>query len=361
MSLSRLLSECPNIQDRLDAVWADKTMPLQPAAHLEFLQSQANTRLVKQQVTPGGSKRKTVEVTWFQRGNGNGVEGVSSTICTAEEQYGDQTKEYTISDTDNITTGGEVVHIEQLDTYCQDNGSYFLERLRWHVEWLERLVAKKSAQQAAALIGKYRSTVNPVDASDNLLVSTQLKNGNPDFSTMQKIKKAARKSGYGASPVVFADSLYDYFEIGQFAGCCAESGINVNDAISRFGIAVLYDDFVSEAMGGEEFSLMTEFGAHQLLTYTSAQRLDGVLPDLLARGSNYAKFSLLSPRGVPIDVTVKDDCGVIHIIPVATTKVIALPSDLFSAGDEFEGVNYLNGIKVIPPSCDEICYPPNEE
>jgi hypothetical protein len=358
MSVTRLLSVCPDIQAALDQVWADKAYPMQSYAHLQMLLSQANARQIKQQITPGSSKIKQVEVTWFQRGNGEGVTGQSQPVCVATERYGDNVKSYTIANDDTKGTGGEIIDIRDLDLYCQDNGAYFLARLRWHLEWLDRLVAQKTAQEAALQVGKYRSTVGPVDANDFLEIYTQLANGNPNPTAIHQIKTAARKTGYGTAPVVFADDLYTYAEFNNLTGCCAESGNDLGRAINAMGIAVLYDDFVSQAMGGSSFSYMTELGASQLLTHSTAQRLDGTILRQLPAHSNYVTIQLLTPAGLPADVTISDDCGKISIIPTVTSKLITLPEELFATGDEYEGVNYTNGISIVLPPCATDCYPP---
>ena len=239
-----------------------------------------------------------------------------------------------------------------------DNGSYFLARLRFHLEWLDRLVAEKTAQEAALQVGKFRSTVGPVNANDFLEISTQLANGNPNPTAIHQIKTAARKTGYGTAPVVFADDLFTYAEFNNLTGCCAESGNDLARAISAMGIAVLYDDFISQALGGSSLSYMTELGASQLLTHSTAQRLDGTILRQLPAHSNYVTIQLLTPAGLPADVTISDDCGQISIIPTVTSKLITLPEELFAAGDEYEGVNYTNGISIIAPSCEPVCYPP---
>lgn len=357
MSVSRLLSVCPNIQERLDAVWADKAYPQKEYAHLQMLRSDANRRQIVERIVPGRAKIKTVEVTWFQFFNGSFVEGQVQPVCTATEKYGDNIKEYTIAQTDSIGTGGEIIDIRDLDLYCQENGTYFLDRLRFHLEAIDRGVAEKTAAQAVAQIGKYRSTVSPVDANDYLEVFTQLANGNYNPRVIHQIKTAARKTGYTA-PVVFADDLFSYFEFNSLTGGIAASGNDLMRAMNQMGIVVLFDDFLPDAMGGAEFSYMTELGASQLITHSSAPRLEGVLPELLARGSNYAMFSLLSPAGLPVDFTISDDCGNISVVPTVTSKLITLPEDLYPAGSQYDGVNFTNGISIIDPPCETPCYPP---
>jgi hypothetical protein len=358
MSVTSLLSACPNIQDRLDAIWADKNFPLTSKAVTEYLLSAPNRRGITQLIVPSqSSKIRKVEVKYFQRFEGDGVEGQCQPVCTAEEKYGDNVSEYTIDCDDSIGTGGEFVDIQDLDRYCGDNGAYFLERVRWHLEAIDRLAHKKHVEQLAALAGGYNVDVDNVDGDDNLLVSTRQANGNYDPEVMQIIANAARENGYSSAPVIFGNTIYNYYRM-SLAGCCLENGVDFAAATSQYGFGAAFDLEMSKALGGKDYSIMLDLGAAQLLNWSASQRLDNVLPELLNRASNYAMFSLLSPAGINVDFTISDNCGKISIIPTATTKVIVLPNDLFAAGSDYEGVNYVNKIKIVPPSCEPICYPP---
>ena len=50
--------------------------------------------------------------------------------------------------------------------------------------------------------------------------------------------------------------------------------------------------------------------------------------------------------GMKVDMVMSDNCGRVTIALTATTKLIALPTDMFSAGDVYEGVNYVTGLVV---------------
>jgi hypothetical protein len=355
MSIARLLSVCPNIQDRLDAIWSDKSAPLIAKPSLEFLMSPANRRQITQLATPGLSKRRKVEVRWFQRFEGDFVEGQEQPICVATEQYGDNTQEYEILATDSLGTGGEVIDIRDLDLYCGDNGAYLLERIRWHLEAIDRGVHIKTAQQLAASAGKYNVDVENVNGADELEFSVKLASGQYDPEAMQIISNAARENGYSSAPIVFGNKLHNYYMMSQ-SGCCIDLGVDFMSIVNQYGIGVAFDKEVSKALGNASKSIMMDVGAVQLLTYTSSQRLDGILPEILNRASNYAAFSLLSPAGLEVDFTVSDDCGKISVIPTATTRVITLPDDLFASGSDYEGVNYLNKLTIVDPPCNIPCY-----
>lgn len=65
-------------------------------------------------------------------------------------------------------------------------------------------------------------------------------------------------------------------------------------------------------------------------------------------GTNYEHMVIRDPKtGFPLDLTISDNCGVISVNITGTPKVVGLPNDLYAVGDEQEGVNYFNKIKVV--------------
>jgi len=69
--------------------------------------------------------------------------------------------------------------------------------------------------------------------------------------------------------------------------------------------------------------------------------------DVIA-ASNYYATTLVHPEsGIPMDVVFNNTCGAISIIVRATTKLVALPNDLYAAGESMEGVNWITGLKAV--------------
>ena len=64
----------------------------------------------------------------------------------------------------------------------------------------------------------------------------------------------------------------------------------------------------------------------------------------------YSRTIAFTPAGVPVDLTLKDDCGNLSVIVTATGKVVTLPTDIYEAGDKFAGVNYVNCVSIVNPA-----------
>ena len=51
--------------------------------------------------------------------------------------------------------------------------------------------------------------------------------------------------------------------------------------------------------------------------------------------------------GIPYDLTIKHDCGVISVSVIATTKLVALPDDMYQTGDHLDGVKGFAEVNVV--------------
>jgi hypothetical protein len=99
---------------------------------------------------------------------------------------------------------------------------------------------------------------------------------------------------------------------------------------------------------GANTSMAGQLGSLVMLYYTSSGWSDG-MPAEWNIGSTYANRTIIGRTGLPMDLNISDNCGDVTITVTATTKVVALPDDMYAAGDDYEGVNGLNSIKVTNP------------
>jgi hypothetical protein len=114
----------------------------------------------------------------------------------------------------------------------------------------------------------------------------------------------------------------------------------------QFGFAFAYDKRLATALGGQNYNLITTAGAIQWLSFNFANWREGVTFQI---GQNYAKTLVFTPSGLPVDLTMKDDCGNLSVTMTAIGKIVTLPSDIYESGDEYAGVNYVNGLEVVNP------------
>jgi hypothetical protein len=80
------------------------------------------------------------------------------------------------------------------------------------------------------------------------------------------------------------------------------------------------------------------------LSFNLAEWNTGITP---TAGSNYSKTLVFTPAGVPVDLTMKDDCGNLSIVLTATGIVATLPTDIYEAADKYAGVNYVNCVSIV--------------
>ena len=107
-------------------------------------------------------------------------------------------------------------------------------------------------------------------------------------------------------------------------------------------MASIYDNAVAVAAGGDEFSWAVSNGALQVIEYN---QWDGIFA---LSDSNESYGTIQSPAtGINYDLFMAHSCGTISVSLTATTKVIALPADMYQTGDRLDGVLGFAPIEVV--------------
>ena len=141
--------------------------------------------------------------------------------------------------------------------------------------------------------------------------------------------------------------MYEHIRLAM-AGCCTQWGVNVNDLLAEFGFAFAYDRRFATAFGNVQTkSMIVEPQALQLLTYTENEALGG-LGGLDLASSNFYGTGV-TPAGMPVDITIKDDCKLFTIQVQACAKLVGKPNDMFSVGDNFFGTTGIGEVTVTNP------------
>lgn len=343
------------LQSRLNDVFAN--MPAAEDVYqlpfLSFLNSPMNTNMLRQEVSPGQGKKRKVKVFYEPEIADADVDSdVANPVCTNDNTYGSSEEEYEIDPGENRRSGFQISAADLRD-HDEENSSFLARRILKHINAVDRAVAIKSASEVNALTGKFAGDVQGI-TSDQLVVRT-LRAGTgvtdePYPHTMEEIMTALKQSGFGPAYIVGGLALSRYYNRLLTSGGLQASGVDFVEAISNFGYAVEYDRILADAIesgsGNNDVSLALAPGAAQILTFTQAPWKAG-MPSEVLQGSNYAQMVVVSPKtGLPYDVTIKDDCGTLHVNVVGTTKVVAAPSDMFVSGGNYDGVRFINEIKV---------------
>jgi hypothetical protein len=211
---------------------------------------------------------------------------------------------------------------------------------------IDRKVATAAATQAVAAIGTWGTDVEDFYTMDGdcIEVSTIDGSGNVNPFALADIQQAATMANYPAAPIAFGGAAMQRYANAVKAGCCSQTGIDILAISQQNGFAFAYDSRVASAQGGQTSALVTTAGAIQWLSYNLAEWNSNFTPSV---GNGYARTIAFTPAGVPVDLTLKDDCGNLSVIVTATGKIVTLPTDIYEAGDKFAGVNYVNCVSIV--------------
>jgi hypothetical protein len=317
---------------------------------LEFLLSPENTKLIRTEVSPGGGKLKTVEARWIQRLPETEVEeGGGILTCTSTNTYGDSTTTYTVDVTDTYTAS-QLINAAEIARHCQENSRYVLESVMRLMDVIDRKVASAAAVQAVADIGNWGTEVEGyyTVTGDCLQIATRQTGGQAlnEFA-LADILQATRMANYPGAPVVFGGAEMQRYANAVQAGCCTQFGIDLLAISQQNGFGFAYDSRVAAAQGSQLKNLVTTAGAIQWLSFNLADWNTGITP---VAGSNYSKTLVFTPAGVPVDLTMKDDCGNLSIVLTTTGKIVTLPTDIYESSDKYAGVNYVNCVQIANPA-----------
>jgi hypothetical protein len=319
----------------------------EPTPFFDFLTSAENNMGLQQIVSPGGGKVRNVVLKYQKRYLESEVAtNQPNPNCTNTNEPFDCTQTYTI-DTYRTFQHGFKWNINEMRDVCQNDRMQFAKEIQRSIDVVMRKIATQITNDAALLIGKWNDNVQNVTGQDRLDLATLKSVASGDINPVlyQTLDLALMQTGYCAQRVIFSGTdLYSYFRQSSVAGCCANEGIDINAIWNNYGIAVYYDKRVASAAGGNSFAWVTQPGALALLTYN---QFDGEYV-YGGNGTNYEHMLIRDPKtAFPLDLTISDNCGVISVNITGTPKVVGLPNDLYAVGDEQEGVNYFNKIKVV--------------
>lgn len=343
---------CPSLQASLNDYFVSCHLNARPLPLVEFLLSSENTSGIRQLVNPSVGKKRTVQLVYDQQVPVSAVTTVDSCDlnCTAETQRGNLSEDYTIECTDGVEAE-ELITLTDWMESCRDNGELINSRTMALMNAVAKKVNLKTAGELNAVIGDWDTSVaeiGTIDANGFLNLPTSV-SGNPAPYTFQDIQLAKEYTEFcNATFMVGGGDWYRYMRLIQ-SGCCADYGVDLGDLFARFGHAVAFDKDVNATFGNDT-AVILQLGSAQLLTLNYAMNMDA--PSLaainFAAASNYFSAQVIHPAtGIPMDLIVSNSCGNISIIVRATTKLVALPNDLYPGGDAMEGVNWITGVKSV--------------
>lgn len=352
------LHGCPDIQAELDTYFGtcDSSMASDPSPLNEFLWSPSNRSDIELLIHPGSNKVRTGVLRYDQRilESEVGTRDDCDQVCVATTKRGDLTSTFEIDTCDRLFAE-ELMNPEDFKNACRDNGQIIAKKIAMLMDVLERKIATVMVGLAVTKYGNWANGVSPLiaDAQGNAELALSVNTyraGTTDINpeAAYDIDFAIKQTGYCMSPLIVAGgTLYKYLRLME-SGCCANQGLALDDIFAKYGHANVWDRRYDLAMGGDGnlYGMVVQPRVLQPVYYTRA--LDGVWGALgLTVGANYQKQGVVSRLGIPMDLTISDNCGEISFILEAVVDLFALPTDLFAPGDYMEGVTFVNKIKVV--------------
>ena len=342
------LVACPNLQDRLDTVFETENSRFfqDKIPFSEFLMSPLNRNEISAMVSPGSAKIRTVDLTYQPRTLYTDVASNASDYCSASTVRGNTSAQYEIDTTANLKFE-QSFDVEDMKASCESNESWFADQIGKLVAVMDVAVNNKNATQASALLGGYSSDVSgipDVTLNGDILEVKTLRDGTTDepyASTMQGVQSALSASSFGNSTLVGGYQLHNYLMKIQ-EGCCTDYGLDIGAIQTKYGMASIQDRFVNTAQGGSnDTAWAIANGALQVIYYN---RWAGLFA---AQDANTSYGQIMGALGIPYDLTIKHDCGVISVSVIATTKLVALPDDMYQTGDHLDGVKGFAEVNVV--------------
>lgn len=340
--------QCETIQKMLDDEFSlCNVLALDAMPALEAILSTQVANGISQSVSDGSGKVKTVKVVYERRLLETDVTDSSGTrTCSTTLESFDSFQTYTI-DPNVWLRAAEKFEVANLATVCTtDVQQMIAKKISKVIDVLERKVATQTANQLAGMVGEWASTVTS-NASNELELATLVSAATKQLDPFMwgNLDIALQNTGYCQAPIIVGGSEFYNAVRAYEAGCCSTTGVDIGKITNQYGRAVMFDKRVQAALGNAaNKSIVFQPGSLALIYYNEASQV----PNL---GANYAKFRVNAPRtGLPIDIVMQDNCGVISILGYANTKLVGLPTDMFSNTDEMVGVTYVNKIKVVNPA-----------
>lgn len=348
------LASCPDMQAELITRFetCNAARLREPAPFSEFLVSEANRGGLTQEVAPGGGKVRNIVLRYDQRILESDVTkpGTCTRSCVATTRRGDLTASYTIDPCDYYQEQ-ELIHANELAYACRDNRDIVAGAVQRMVDVVVRRIQTDITTDAATLVGSWDSLVTGIGTGNQqgLLITNTLNSGTVILNPLawQDINFAMMQSNFCNGGMIFAGPTFFKYAQAMDSGCCASSGLNLDQIAQKLGFAVMYDKRVAAVASGTTAGAWALApGALQVIHYEENDNPFDEIAD--PGGHNYKKGKIYDPgSGMWLDLDISDNCGALSIFVRGNYKVVSAPTDLYSSSDEMSGVTGFAGIKVV--------------
>jgi hypothetical protein len=350
--MSHTLSEiiaCPNIQDQLNQHFLLGMNPIDAREKQgftdDFVMSSFNTNgILQSKVSPGRGKKRVVQLLYTPPILEDEIGTTPAKKCTSDNEAGMLSENYELADDEGVNYD-EAFDLVNMSNMCMDNSLWVAGRIQAMMDGLTKKIGSINASQLALLTGKFGT--GEANVTDNVKnIATRDSDDKLILRAYSKIISAAENAGYPTAPILFGwGEIKDYMREVK-AGCCAVEGVDIGQFVMQNGSIFIQDKKIRTALGGENF-LMLAPGAVQLLTWLEFEGEKGIN---VIDDDSYKQTVITDPKtGIRFDLQVKNDCGRVIINIKLAHKLVGMPDDMFSAGDAFRGVKWVNEFSITNP------------
>lgn len=356
--------ECPRLQKRLVEVFQlgeDPSLMRSPSPFSDFIWSDLNRAGLQVSLNPySENKLRLLDVVYDQRLLESSVvaSDLTQKICNATTKRGNGKAQFSIDPTDGLMVE-ETFNTDEWIYACENNDDVIVHEVMKLINALYEKNASRITQRASALLGNWDKTVynstNTITEGSVKYLKLQTKRPttfldiNPE--AFEEVNHAVDQTLFQMA-AIFSGRQFQKYARTMEAGCCSNQGIALDEMLMQYGFAVNYDRRVQRYAGGPEYSWVVMPKALQPVWYTANNdRTASALKRLTGQpsfsGANYWKGVIQDPQsGMPMDIIISDDCGVLSVILRNVVDVKALPLDMFAPGDDMEGVRWFTGMKI---------------
>ena len=302
---------------------------------LQLLTDPINTNnVISSTISPGDGKKRISKTVYQPRMREADVSTTVAFSCTATNEAGELSTTCEIDETAGVKSSELIKRVDLADI-CESNDSYIAKRIQAHIDVLHRKLETGLHTKFWAATGKYPDNDTSLNAGKTLKTVQTLKASSVDTSldAIEELAYTLRLAGYDRAFTIGDNLLTKYFDR-LAVGCCVDGyGVDMSAAGSR-GITHMHSNRTNTEFGAGNFGFYMP-GAAQIVTYNRFAGSNAVVDN------SYKQMVIDSPLfpGISFDVTMKEDCGELHLEIGVAYELCTAPTDYFAIDDRLDGFN----------------------
>ncbi len=317
---------------------------------LRVVNSDANTMGVLQnQIDRGDGHKMDVKVTYTPRMQESETSNTPLDACTTGDENGETSTTYEIDNTAG-TWAKATVDLTKLIDNCKTDEYFVSKQVRNLIDVVVRSMGTKTVAEAGALFGNHASTGTDTAVTG----ATKDSSGTWINDLTGKIEyEIALSEIEGSAVFAFGGSqAFREWQTNVGYNCCTGAyNVDLNAYNETYGPALVFDKRIAKATvlpwgDADSVGVMVP-GALQLLTYNQNRGANGIRE--INTGTDVVGTLLDPISGILFDYEATYNCKKWTFSVGVAHQLVAMPADMFSGGDDLEGVNYFYNFTIDNP------------